>query len=311
MISVNESAKSIVKEMIDEKEILSIDSLSLENGAKVVDAGIEVPGGTKAGKYFTEACLGGLGTLHFTKGKRPQVQVSVDHPAIACMASQYAGWSIDVGDYYAMGSGPARALSRAEDLFDDLDYEDDSDSAVLALETGEFPEDKVADYVAEECGVKTDNLYLLVSPTASIVGSVQISARVVETGVHKLHELGFDIEKINTGIGSAPIAPVAEDDLKAMGKTNDCTLYGGRTIYFVDNVDDSEIEKIIDEVPSRSSDDYGRPFLELFEEYDRDFFKIDPDLFSPAEITINNLRSGGVFQAGEVNEEILEKSLGL
>ncbi|KXB09388.1 N(5),N(10)-methenyltetrahydromethanopterin cyclohydrolase [candidate division MSBL1 archaeon SCGC-AAA833F18] len=311
MISVNESATKIVEKMIENKEALSIEAFTLENGAKVVDAGVNVAGGSRAGKYFTEACLGGLGNLYLTKDKRPRVQVSVDHPAIACMASQYAGWSIKVGDYYGIGSGPARALARVEDLFDDLDYRDDFDSAVLALETREIPGEEVAGYIAEKCGVKASNLYLLISPTASVVGSIQISGRVVETGVHKLHELDFNIGSIITGIGSAPIAPVAGNDLEAMGKTNDCILYGGKTIYFVEGVEDSGIERIIEEVPSSASDDYGAPFLELFEKYDRDFFKIDPNLFSPSEIVINNLDTGRVFQAGRVNEEILKKSLGI
>lgn len=311
MISVNDSAAEVVEEMMKKEEVLSIDSFALENGTKVVDAGVKVSGGAEAGKYFTKVCLGGLGDIHFAQEDRTLIRVCVDHPTTACMASQYAGWSIEVGDFSAMGSGPARALSRVEDLFDDIDYEDDSDSAVLALETRSYPDEEVAEYIADKCGVETEDLYLLVSPTASIVGSVQISGRVVETGVHKLHELGFDIESIVTGIGSAPVSPVASNDLESMGQTNDCVLYGGRTIYFVEGVDDEEIEGIIDEVPSSASEDYGKPFLELFEEYDHDFFKIDPHLFSPAQITINNIDTGSVFKAGEVNDELLEKSLGI
>lgn len=311
MISVNDSGAAIVDEMIDKKEVLSIDSFTLENGAKVVDAGVNVNGGAEAGKYFTKVCLGGLGEIHLAQEKRTLIRVCVDHPTIACLASQYAGWSINVGDFSAMGSGPARALSQVEDLYDNLDYRDGSVSAVLALETRSYPDEEVAEYIAEKCGVETENLYLLVSPTASIVGSVQISGRVVETGVHKLHELDFDIGSILTGIGSCPVSPVASNDLESMGQTNDCVLYGGRTIYFVEGVEDGEIEDIIEKVPSSASEDYGKPFLELFEEYERDFFKIDPHLFSPAQITINNIETGSVFKAGEVNENLLEKSLGI
>ncbi|KXA91109.1 N(5),N(10)-methenyltetrahydromethanopterin cyclohydrolase [candidate division MSBL1 archaeon SCGC-AAA259E19] len=311
MISVNDSATALVDEMIEKKEVLSIDSLTLENGTKVIDAGVNVNGGAEAGKYLTKVCLGGLAEIHLAQEKRTLIRVHVDHPAIACMASQYAGWSINVGNFSAMGSGPARALSQVEDLYDDLDYQDDSDSAVLVLETRNYPNEEVAEYITEKCGVETEDLYLLVSPTASIVGSVQISGRVVETGVHKLHELDFDIKSIVTGIGSCPVSPVASNDLEAMGQTNDCVLYGGRTIYFVEGVGDEEIEEIIEKVPSSASEDYGKPFLELFEEYERDFFKIDPHLFSPAQITINNIETGSIFKAGEVNENLLEKSLGI
>lgn len=310
MISVNERASKIADEMIQDGEELGVKVLKLKNGTVVIDAGIKARGSLKAGKYFSEACLGGLGDINLCMKERLHVHVNVDHPAISCMASQFAGWAIKVEDYFAMGSGPARALARVEEkLFRELKYEDRCEKAVITLETRKIPNEKVADFIAEKCGVRPNSLYILAAPTASVVGSIQISARVVETGVHKLHELGFDMGKIICGSGSAPIAPVAKNDLEAMGKTNDCVLYGGRTMYFVD-ADDSEVEKVIDEVPSSASKDYGLPFLELFEKYDRDFFKIDPKLFSPAEITVSNTRTGGVFHSGGINEEILRKSLG-
>lgn len=311
MISVNERASKIADEMIQDGEELGVKVLKLKNGAVVIDAGIKARGSLKAGKYFSEACLGGLGDINLCMEERPHVHVNVDHPEISCMASQFAGWAIKVEDYFAMGSGPARALARVEEkLFRELKYEDRCEKAVITLETRKIPNEKVADFIAQKCGVRPNSLYILAAPTASVVGSIQISARVVETGVHKLHELGFDMGKIICGSGSAPIAPVAKNDLEAMGKTNDCVLYGGRTMYFVD-ADDSEVEKMIDEVPSSASKDYGLPFLELFEKYDRDFFKIDPKLFSPAEITVSNTRTGGVFHSGGINEEILRKSLGV
>ncbi|MBU2617863.1 MAG: methenyltetrahydromethanopterin cyclohydrolase [Euryarchaeota archaeon] len=306
-ISVNERAVGIVKKMIQDKEELGIDVSVLGNGATVIDAGAKALGGIKAGVYFAKVCLGGL--CDISLGGRFNIYVFVDHPKIACMASQFAGWSISVEKYFAMGSGPARALSLVEKkLYDDIGYKDEFDKAVIALETRKTPDEKVSDFIAEKCGIAPENLYVLVAPTASIVGSIQISARVVETGVHKLHELGFDLDKIVSGFGTAPIAPVAENDLEAMGKTNDCVLYGGVTRYFVD-CEDVDVESIIEKVPSCSSKDYGMPFLEIFEKYDRDFYEIDPNLFSPAEIYINNIRTGSNFHSGKVNEEVLKKSL--
>lgn len=311
LISVNQKAQRIIEEMIERSEELRVRVLKLPNGATVVDAGINVPGSLEAGIYFSKVCLGGFGTVTLSMEERLKVHVNVDYPLIPCMASQFAGWAIKVDKYFAMGSGPARALARVEKkLFEELGYEDRSEKAVLTLETRKLPDEKVANYIAEKCGVKPENLTLLVAPTASVVGSIQISARIVETGVHKLHEVGFDISRILSGSGSAPIAPVAKNDLEAMGKTNDCVLYGGRTMYFVD-AEDSEIEKIIQDVPSCSSKDYGSPFLELFERYDKDFFKIDPKLFSPAEITVSNVKTGRVFHAGGLNEEVLAKSIGV
>lgn len=310
MISVNRGAAGIVEQMIHDKEELGIEVLSLGNGATVIDAGVKTAGGVRAGKLFSEVCLGGLGKVFFTTEKRFQVHVFVDHPAIACMGAQFAGWMIKVGDYFAMGSGPARARAKQEKLFDEIGYGDDFEKAVIVLETRKIPSEEVADFIAGKCNLSPKDLYILVAPTASIVGSIQISARVVETGVHKLHEVGFDIGKIASGSGSAPIAPVAKNDLEAMGKTNDCILYGGRTEYFV-TAEDSEIEKMISNTPSSSSRDYGMPFLEVFERHNRDFYKVDPKLFSPAEVTINNIRTGSVFHAGHVNEEVLMKSLGV
>lgn len=311
MVSVNREAAKLIKQMIGRKEELRIGVSQLSNGATVLDAGARVPGGTEAGVYYARVCLGAPSYVSLRMGQRPTIEVFVDNPAIACMASQFAGWALKVGDYFAMGSGPARALARVEEkLFDTLGYEDESSEAVLALEARKLPDETVADFVATKCRVDPKNLYLLVAPTASVVGSIQISARVVETGMHKLHELGFDLKKVISGWGSAPIAPVAKNDLEAMGRTNDCILYGGRTWYCV-ATEDSEIERIIDQVPSSSSRDYGAPFLEVFERYGRDFYRVDPKLFSPAEVTISNIRTGRVFHSGSVNEEVLKKSLGI
>jgi len=310
LLSVNRRAQRIVEEMVRREEELKIRVKKLGNGATVIDAGVEVPGSVEAGIAFSEICMGGLGKVEVRVERIPWVFVRTDFPLISCMASQYAGWAVKVEKYFAMGSGPARALARVEKLFEELGYKDESEVAVLTLETRKLPDERVAEVVAQRCGVKPENLTLVVAPTASLVGSIQISARVVETGVHKLHEVGFPLQKIVSGLGKAPIAPVAKNDLEAMGKTNDCVLYGGRTVYFVE-AEDEEVERVIEQVPSSSSRDYGVPFLELFERYQRDFFKIDPKLFSPAEIFVNNLKTGRVFHAGKINEEVLEKSLGL
>jgi len=310
LLSVNGRAQRIVEEMVRREEELKIRVKKLGNGATVIDAGVEVPGSVEAGIAFSEICMGGLGKVEVRVERIPWVFVRTDFPLISCMASQYAGWAVKVEKYFAMGSGPARALARVEKLFEELGYKDESEVAVLTLETRKLPDERVAEVVAQRCGVKPENLTLVVAPTASLVGSIQISARVVETGVHKLHEVGFPLQKIVSGLGKAPIAPVAKNDLEAMGKTNDCVLYGGRTVYFVE-AEDEEVERVIEQVPSSSSRDYGVPFLELFERYQRDFFKIDPKLFSPAEIFVNNLKTGRVFHAGKINEEVLEKSLGL
>lgn len=314
MISVNERAAAIVRQMTTQPEVLGVEVHTLSNGTTVVDAGISVPGSFAAGKLFAEACLGGLGEVGFTRlcfGSQsfclPGVSVRVEHPPIACMASQYAGWAIKRGKFFAMGSGPARALYAGEELFERLSYRDRAEVTVLLLEGRKLPTEEVAAYVAGKCGVDAANLALAIAPTASLVGSVQVAARVVETGLHKLTELGFDVEQVVAGFGTCPLAPVASDDLKAIGLTNDAVLYGGQAYYAVQTSDEA-LEAIIEQVPSSASRDYGTSFYELFQRYG-DFYQIDPLLFSPAEVTFNNLSTGRTFQAGAINMDLLRQML--
>jgi methenyltetrahydromethanopterin cyclohydrolase len=317
MISVNREAARIAEEMAANGETLGIQASRLPGGALVLDCGVKVPGGIRAGKALAEVCLGGLGRVDFLPLQfsgddgpfwLPGVGVTVDQPAIGCMAAQYAGWAIKREKYFAMGSGPARALAVVEKLYEKLDYRDQADVAVIVLESRQLPNDEVAAYIAGKCGVRPDCLTMLVAPTASLAGSIQVSARVVETGLHKLVELGFDVRKIISGYGTAPIAPIDKDDLHAIGRTNDCVLYGGQVFYTV-LAEDGELAEIIDRVPSSASRDYGQPFYRVFKQYGGDFYAIDPLLFSPAQVTMNNLASGKSFAAGRLNPDVLRTSL--
>ena len=313
-ISVNEGAYEITKEIIEQKEDLDCTVTELKNGTTVIDAGIEVAGTEELGKLVSEACLGGFGVVRHTKMHigdmdLPAVVVSSDHPKIACMGSQYAGWVINEEGYFAMGSGPARALSRVEKkLYKHLDYADDAKVGVILLETRETPPDNVAQYIADKCNIATSDLYCILAPTACLVGSIQVSARVVEVGMHKLHEIGFDLDRVRSGYGVAPVAPVAKKDARAMGVTNDCILYGGRTFYFIRD-DEKDLDDVVKKVPSSSSKQYGQPFYDLFKSVGNDFYKVDPLLFSPAEITFNHIESGKVFHAGELNADVLKQSI--
>lgn len=321
MISVNQRAAARVREMITDREALGLGVSKLANGAVVIDAGVKVPGSLAAGRAFAEVCLGGLGQVSITRlafddpaaGRQdgfwlPAVSVTVDHPHIACMASQFAGWAIKHDKFFAMGSGPARALYAGEDLFGKLDYKDQADVAVLLLEGRMLPDEEVATYVADKCGVEPSRLTLLIAPTASAVGSVQIAARIVETGLHKLVELGFDVRQVVAGYGVCPLATVAADDLHAIGRTNDAVLYGGQACYTV-RADDAELAALVEKVPSSASRDYGTLFYDLFQRYGGDFYRIDPLLFSPAQVYLNNLTSGRIFGAGQVNPALLRASL--
>jgi methenyltetrahydromethanopterin cyclohydrolase len=311
--SVNQRAANIAQRMIDDAQALELAVVQLENGATVIDAGVKAPGSLAAGQLFAQICLGGLGEVHLRALDLegvwlPGVTVAVSHPVVACMASQYAGWAVKKDKYFAMGSGPARALYCGEPLFEKLDYKDQADVAVLALEGRELPPEEAAHKVADKCGVAVDKLYLPIAPTASLVGSVQVAARVVETGMHKMLEVGFDIGTVRSGFGTCPLAPIAKNDLRAIGRTNDGVLYGGQAWYTVET-EDTQIEAVLESLPSSASRDYGTPFYELFKRYDGDFYKIDPLLFSPAEVFINNVTSGRTFHAGGINGELIQRSL--
>ena len=320
MISINQRSAVIVRQMVDDGEALGIRALRLSNGVTVVDCGVEVPGSLEAGRLFACACLGGLGQISFTQqtfpGRDaadpcfwlPSVTASISHPPIACMASQYAGWAIRLDKYFAIGSGPARALYAGEDIYRKLDYRDQSDTAVLMLEGRDLPGEAVASFVAERCRIRPERLMILVAPTASLTGSVQIAARAAETGLHKLAELGFDIRKVKSALGQCPLAPVAGDDLRAIGRTNDAVLYGSR-VFFTVEAENDELAALIDKVPSSSSRDYGVPFYELFMKYEQDFYRIDPLLFSPAEVEMNNVSTGRTFHAGYLNSSVIKASL--
>jgi methenyltetrahydromethanopterin cyclohydrolase len=286
----------------------------LAGGARVIDAGVHVTGGLAAGRALAEICMGGLGHVDFTPlpfdGESwPGVHVWTDHPAESCMASQYAGWAINPEGFFAMGSGPLRAKARVEkELFEKLAYAEDASRGVLVLEGRSLPDEATASWVATKSGVSSDNITFVVAPTASLAGGVQIVARSIETGLHKMDTLGFDVRKVVSAIGTAPIPPVAKNDRRAIGRTNDCILYGGQARYTI-RADDSELSSLAERLPSNTSSDYGTPFSDIFKRYDNDFYKIDPMLFSPAEVWLTSASSGRTFHAGEVNIAVLRGSL--
>jgi methenyltetrahydromethanopterin cyclohydrolase len=311
-LSLNMRARALADDLAADADALRVEVSALPGGTRVIDCGSAVAGGLEAGRRLAEICMAGLGAVGFAPlaldGRwLPGLTVVTDHPAVACLAAQYAGWRIDRDGYFAMASGPGRALIRAEDLFDDLDVDEHAGAAVLCLETRDAPPDALAAHVAERAGVAPADLTLLFAPTASLAGGVQVAARVVETALHKLHELDFDVRRVVSGFGSCPLPPVARTDPEAIGRTNDAVLYGGQVELTVDAPDD-ELEAIAEKLPAAASRDYGEPFGTVLERADWDFYAIDPLLFSPAEVRLVGTGSGRSFHAGGVDLEVLERS---
>ncbi|MCL2157377.1 MAG: methenyltetrahydromethanopterin cyclohydrolase [Methanobrevibacter sp.] len=320
MLSVNKEAKKTVDLMIENADELNIAVSKLNNGATIIDCGVDVTGSLKAGEYYTKVCLGGLAEVGISipgdlseSFALPSVKIKTDFPSISTLGAQKAGWSVSVGDFFALGSGPARALAKKPaETYEEIGYEDDADIAILTLESDNLPGEDVAEAIANDSGVNVANVYLLVAPTSSLVGSIQISGRVVENGTYKMLEaLDFDVTKVKYAAGIAPIAPIDPDGLKAMGKTNDAVLFGGRTYYYIESDENDDIKSLAEKLPSSAADGYGKPFFDVFKEAEFDFYKIDKGMFAPAEVVINDLRTGEIFRAGYVNVDLLKKSFGL
>ena len=309
---LNSRAAQLVETYAASAETLRIAIHDVPGGGRVIDCGVAAEGGLGAGLALAQVCTAGLAEISLVPGEIggrgwPHVLVASDHAVPACLFSQYAGWQIGVEKFFAMGSGPMRALSAREEVFKKLDYRETAEAAVGVLEGRKLPTPAVFQFIAEKTKVAPDRTTLLVAPTASMAGNLQVVARSVETALHKLFELGFDLARIRSGIGTAPLSPVAKDDLTGIGRTNDAILYGARVTLWVRG-DDESIAEIGPRVPAMASSMYGEPFLKIFEKAGHDFYKIDPHLFSPAEIVFQNLDTGRVHSFGKTAPDVLKRS---
>jgi methenyltetrahydromethanopterin cyclohydrolase len=316
-LSINRQAWKLLDRLIENPDFYGVKVEETASGTTIVDAGVHVRGGFQAGKIITEICMGGCAKAYLTQQRYenlnlPSIQVYSDQPAIATLASQYAGWRINEEGYSAIGSGPARALAKKpRSIYEQIKYEDDSNKGIIVLETERHPPTKIRERLAEDCHISPKNLAVILTPTTSLAGATQISGRVVETGMHKLARLGLDPCTILHASGCAPIPPIHPKFAKAMARTNDAILYGGSSYYVVEHENDEHLEEIVKKAPSMSSKAYGRPFIEIFKEAKYDFYKIDLDLFAPAAIMVSNAKTGNTFQHGKIDTEALEESFGL
>ena len=314
--SVSELASPLVEDLILHRDLLRLEVTSTDGGARIVDGGIGVTGGIEAGRRIAEICLGGLGTVRLRASTSFQtwswhVDVHTCNPVLACLGSQYAGWSLAHGEgksgYFALGSGPGRAVGSSEVLFKELGYRDKSDKICLVLETATIPPKEIISEISGKCGTYENNITLILTPTSSLSGAVQVVARVLETALHKAHALNFPLDCIVDGAGSVPLCPPSPNFLTAMSRTNDAILFAGQVQLFVD-ADDAAAENLAGSLPSSASPDYGRCFGEVFKAAGYDFYKIDAMLFSPARVTVSSVKTGRSFHAGAIDLELLAES---
>ncbi|PXW91963.1 methenyltetrahydromethanopterin cyclohydrolase [Sphaerotilus hippei] len=317
-LRVNERAAVLVDRLCAEADALQVRVHRDERGLCLIDAGITVPGSVGAGLLIGEICMGGLGRVRLGTGARPGwptwLEVSSDQPVLACLASQYAGWSLSATKeetggkrFFALGSGPARALAGREPLFDELGYRDRPGRAVLVLEVDREPPAVVIDKVLRDCGLSPAQLTFILTPTTSLAGTTQVVARVLEVALHKAHTAGFALDHIVGGSACAPLPLPSPDGVQAMGRTNDAILYGGQVHLSVAG-ELVAARALAERLPSLRSRDHGRPFAELFEQAGHDFYRIDPELFAPAEVWVSHLGSGQTFHGGRLDLALLQRA---
>ena len=310
MESLNRMALELVDEALDFTEELSISAFELENGATVLDFGVEADGGIESGLLLAEIQTAGLATVQtrvddVAGAPFPHVELSTDHPGLALLCSQKAGWELSVEGYEGLGSGPARALVGGEEEFERVGYHDAFDFAVLSVESDSLPDEAVADTVAAMTGVEPGALFLPTFRTGSIVGSVTVAARAAELAVFRLLELGYDPLDVLSATASAPVAPVAPDEGTAIGRTNDALAYGGRVHLVVREPFDR-----FEEIPSTATDEYGTPFVDILDRADWDFYEIPETLFAPAQVTIDIVGADTEVH-GRTDESLLGESFGI
>jgi methenyltetrahydromethanopterin cyclohydrolase len=325
-ISLNKSALNLINKLCGEADKYAITIEKSESGATLIDAGINAEGGFLAGELVTEICLAGYGKasvlpIQYGDIILPSVFVVTDHPALSTLASQFAGWQVKGEGFSAIASGPARALAlKPKDLYEKLQYKDESDTAILVLETEKKPPEPVIQLIADKCKVSSKNLFLVMFSTTSLVGATQVSGRIVETGLHKLERLGLDPMIVKHAWGYAPIVPLHPNAGEAMGRTNDAILYAGVTNYTLSFDDEVKLENIVKQAPSSSSQmlqearrlaQKNPRFLDIFKEAGFDFYKIDTNIFAPAVVAINNTKTGKTFRAGSLDVDVIKGSLGL
>ncbi len=314
-LSVNALAHPLVERLLAGADMLGVRVRRDEAGACIVDAGIDAPGSVAAGLLVGEICMGGLGRVRLCAsgqhGWPSWVEVQSSQPVLACLGSQYAGWSLAASKeeaggkkFFSLGSGPARALAAREALFAELGYRDRADTGVLVLEVDRQPPRIIIDKLLNDCTLAADALTVILTPTTSLAGTTQVVARVLEVALHKAHELGFALGNIVDGAAAAPLPAPSPDGVEAMGRTNDAILYGGR-VHLTVRGDDAAARELALQLPSSNSRDYGRSFADIFKAADYDFYKIDAALFAPAEVWVSNLDSGNTWHGGALNLPLL------
>jgi len=314
-ISLTEGALPFVNELIDDAEKLKVEVLTI-NDATVIDCGINTEGSIEAALLFIEISLGGLATVQpsYPKGNDDLsyviIQVTTDQPVLTTLGCQAASWNIAKGNFFGMACGPGRALAqKPSKIYKLLDYHEEHETAILCIESDILPSDEIIDYIAEKCNVERKNLILLMIKTACIVEYFQMAARAIELGIFRLVEqLKYPKERILSAIGTGLVAPFSNDKEISNDRVNNALIYGTRFDLTVKSEDDDyNLVELISKIPSKSSELFGKSFLEVFNATGKDFANFDLSLLAPTEVHITIQNSQEKYQAGKIDKEYLKR----
>lgn len=313
--SINALAERIVREeIIPNQDALNVKAHVLNNGAMVLDMGIYEKGGFRAGVYFTETCMGGLGemtyrTMRINGHLVPLVAIHVDRPAIAELASHDAFLYIDYRGRRLSVSGPIRAITGTDKFARSVAYRDPmAKTAVCHIQIDEMPTEEMTELIAESIGFSPNDIILLAAKTGTLTGAAQVCARNVEQSLPSLLDHGFDVNKVVQACGYAPIVSVVDDENIAYGRVNDGLLYGQETNLYV-RCEDSEIERVLEILPfSKNADVFGTSFEELFAQCSYQWSRVPRHWDAPCKVNFFNLKTSRHFSTGSLHMGVLERS---
>lgn len=314
--SLNEAGIEIISPILDDPKRYGAVISKSPGGATIVDMGLEADGSWQGAKLWVKAAHGGM--ADFTYGRMsvkgmdlPTAEVMIDDPMLSVIACEAGAWQLGEGEFAPVGSGPARAKANADRFAQKVEYEDPSSHVLLQMQINRLPEEEALRFVADACSIPLANLIVLVAPSASLVGAVQVASRAFEQCIISLaRSTSFDISTIVYGYGAAPIPPVIKDETLAMGRINDALVYGGSGGMWLRHHDDDEVRRTAEALPFsvQAGEDYGKGYAEIYETYGRSLFNIPAKLDSPAKIMMTNMLTGTVAVAGKIDEDVLYRS---
>ncbi len=286
-MNLNIKAYKILKKLGGERNV-KIEEFD-RGRVTLVDVGVNAEGDLDTGIKVAEATMAGLGKV----GVDNKIRVRIDQmPAVATISSQLAGWCVKMGDKIALGSGPVRIPAKKPgDIIEKIGYSEDPDKGALVLETPIIPDRETCEKILKESNV--DDLIIAVFRENSPVGLINVLSRVVEVGIFRLLNLGYDVNMISHAEGTAPLIKLSDD---IMFEANDAIIYDGFVELKVKDWD----PKITEKATSGYSKAYGKPFKEIFNKAGKNFYNIPADIFAPAGLKVTDLKTNRVYSSGKV-----------